>query len=538
MRERTVPAGRATLCVVALLAAAGSRVEAQAERAVFLARVGGDTLAVETMSRTMTSAEALLRIRTPVLTVRQRVMISAANVVAKVTTLVGQGTRGDSALQRADLVFHGDSAVSHVEPMEGAAPIADRRIGVAAGAVPFMNLSGLSIELVLRRARALGGDSARVPILLAGGQTLTASVAWQGADSAIIALGNVTLRSHTDAAGRLLGAEVPSQRLLFERLAAASPAAAWRPALPAAVSYAAPEGAPYSATEVTIPARAGRLAGTLTMPAHARGARVPAVVLITGSGAQDRDESTPTLPEWRPFREFADTLSRRGIAVLRLDDRGVGGSAPPSPQATLVSEADDVRDAVAWLRRRSGIDPARIGLVGHSSGAAVAPMVAADDGRLRAMVLIAGPASSGRTISEYQIRFIFSDDTTLAPARRDSLLGVALRQADSAYATPGWLSQFGGYDPLLTARRVRTRTLVLHGETDRQVPVADATRLATAMRNAGNRMVTLRTFPRLNHLMVDDASGSPLRYGTLPDFHVRPDLRGALADWLAAALYR
>jgi uncharacterized protein len=94
-----------------------------------------------------------------------------------------------------------------------------------------------------------------------------------------------------------------------------------------APDYSAPNDAPYSAEEVRVTSPPGvGLAGTLTMPQHAAGARVPAVVMITGSGPQDRDEATPAIPGWRPFREIADTLGRRGIAVLRMDDRGVGGS--------------------------------------------------------------------------------------------------------------------------------------------------------------------------------------------------------------------
>ncbi|MDB4878573.1 MAG: beta-lactamase, partial [Gemmatimonadetes bacterium] len=207
------------------------------------------------------------------------------------------------------------------------------------------------------------------------------------------------------------------------------------------------------------------------------------------------------------------------------------------PAATMAAEAADVREVLAWLRARPEIDPARVGLVGHSSGAVVAPMVAADDPRLRALVLIAAPATAGRTISHYQIREIFARDTSLPPARRDSLLGVALRQTDSALAGgTAWLRHFASHDPLPTVRRVRAPTLLLHGETDRQVPVADARALDAAMRRAGNRRVTLRTFPRTNHLLVDDPSGNALEYGTLPSLRVIPALRGALADWLARTL--
>ena len=527
----------ALVLVAAVIALPSQAARAQQERAVFVSHIAADTLAVEVMTRDGRSATAALRFRTPLLRVQQAVRATSADIVEHVTTTVGQGARGDSAVQRAELTLFGDSARVHAGPGGGSPAIPDRTIAVPAGAIPFLNLSGLSLELILRRAHTLGGDSVAIPVLITGAsRPYVASVVRIAAgDSALVILAGVTLRTRTDAVGRFLGAVVPAQRLMIERLPGDASVAAWTGA-PAPVSYAAPAGAPYRAIDVTVPAHAGVLAGTLTIPPHAASARVPAVILITGSGPQDRDESTPGLERWRPFRELADTLSRRGIAVLRLDDRGVGGSAPASPGATLVDEAADVRDAVAWLRARPDIDPARVALLGHSTGGAVAPMVAASDPRLRALVLIAAPASTGRQVSEYQIRHIFSEDTTLAPGRRDTLLRVALHQADSAFAAPGWLHFVGDYDPLPAARRVRAPTLVLQGETDRQVPVTDAARLAAAMREAGNRMVTLRTFPRMNHLMVDDPSGSTLHYDALPDLHVRADLRGVLADWLAQAL--
>jgi pimeloyl-ACP methyl ester carboxylesterase len=528
---------RFVLVAAALAAApaATTPLHAQApERAVFLVRLGNDTLAVEHASRSGLQVEGRLLLRAPVVRIGQQVTLTDSSTVERVVTTVGLGARGDSVQQRAELSFHGDSAVSHVVDTRATAPIADRRIKVATGSIPFVNLSGLSLELILRRARALGSDTARVPVLLLGGQALTATVARVGADSAIVTIGGVALRARTDALGRLLGASVPTQQVVFERLAEDSPAGAWRPR---PVSYAAPAGAPYTAEEVTVRTPAGlKLAGTLTVPAHRAGTRVPAVVLITGSGAQDRDEGTPLLGQWRPFREFADTLSRRGIAVLRLDDRGVGDSDAGPSTATSEDYAEDIRAALAWLRTRPEIDPGRLGLVGHSEGGIIAPMIAAGDARLRGIVLIAGTASRGRDIIAEQRRYLFDRDTTLAPRRRDSLLVAATREADSAYAAPGWMHFFAGYDPLPTARRVRVPTLILQGETDRQVPVAEARQLAAAMRAGGNTRVTLRTFPNMNHLLVDDPIGNPMGYKNLPSLQVRKDLLGVLADWLAKTL--
>jgi dienelactone hydrolase len=522
--------------VLSLFALFAPALHAQSpERAVFLVRVGPDTVAVERASHDGARFEGHLLMRTPPLRIRQEVTIADSSRVERAVTLIGNPARGTATPRRAELIFRGDSAMSHVVDSGSATAIPDRRFQVTPGAIPFVNLSGLSLELILRRARALGGDTARVPLLLLGGQSLAASVVRSGSDSIVILLGGVAIRAHTDAEGHLLGARVPAQGVAFERLPADA-AASWSPVK--VVSYDAPAGAPYAAEEVRVRTPAGlSLAGTLTLPSGRRGAKLPAVVLITGSGPEDRDEASGLLsPEYRPFRDIADTLARRGIAVLRLDDRGVGGSDTGPVDATSADLADDVRAAVSWLRRRPEIDPARVGLVGHSEGGIIAPMVAASDPRLRGIVLLAGTASRGRTIADAQIRALFERDTTLPPARRDSLLALALRQADSAYAAPGWLHWFVDYDPLPTARRVHVPTLILQGETDRQVPASEATKLAAAMRGAGNRRVTARTFPRLNHLLLDDASGDVRGYGTLTDLRVRRDVLGALADWIAQTL--
>jgi uncharacterized protein len=507
----------------------------QSERAVFLIRHAADTLAVETMSHDGSRFDGALRLRTPVVTLGQLIALTDSGTVWQIVTTVSAGARGDSLVQRGVLTIFGDSAFSHVEDKRATSAQPDRYIKLPAGAVPFVNLSGLSVELMLRRARALGGDTAHVPILLVGGQSVTASVVRLGTDSVVLSLGGVQLRARTDRVGRFLGAVVPSQDVVFERLPGDSPVAAWRPTI---VTYDAPAGAPYTADEVKLRTPAGlTLAGTLTIPTHAVGARVPAVVLITGSGPQDRDEGSPTLPQWRPFREIADTLSRRGIAVLRLDDRGVGGSDAGPITATSADFADDIRAALAWLRTRPDVDPRRLGLVGHSEGGIIAPMVAATDSSLHALVLIAGTASRGGAILEAQRRYLLSRDTTLSAAKRDSLLTLAAAATDSAARLPGWMHFFVTYDPLSTARRVRVPTLILQGESDHQVPVAEARTLAAAMREAGNAHVTLRTFAGMNHLLVQDPVGDPLRYLELKDFHVRKELLGTLANWLAGEMH-
>jgi uncharacterized protein len=521
------------LVVLALIPAATHAQQGDAS-AVFLIRRGVDTLAVERATIGPRHAEAVLRVRTSPQQVRQLVETDASGAAQHMITLVGRGARGDSAAKQLEITVDGDSGTAQPFDAAAPAPLPAQRIAVPHGAVPFVNPSGLSVELMLRRARAIGGDDATVPLLIGNGTSVRATVHRVGADSVTVNIGGVILRARTDAEGRFLGAVVPAQGVVFERLPGDARAASWAPAAP---SYAAPAGAPYTAEDVTLTTRAGiRLTGTITVPKSRRGARRPAVVLITGSGSQDRDEATPAVPEYRPFREIADTLSRRGIVVLRLDDRGSGGSDAGPPTATTADFADDIRAAVAYLRTRSEVDPARVGLVGHSEGAIIAPLVAVEDARLRAIALLEAPSERGRLILAEQQRMLLGSDSTRSPAERDSALARAARTTDSLVKEPGWLKWFAEYDPLPAARHVRTPVLIVQGETDKQVSARQARELADAMRAAGNQRVTLRMFPRMNHLMLDDPSGDPRGYATLSTKTLRRDMLGVLADWLARTL--
>jgi alpha-beta hydrolase superfamily lysophospholipase len=260
------------------------------------------------------------------------------------------------------------------------------------------------------------------------------------------------------------------------------------------------------------------------------------VVTISGSGPQDRDEAIPGLRGFRPFRQVADTLSRHGIAVLRLDDRGTGSSTGNHATATSADFAVDVRAAVAWLRARPEIDPARVALVGHSEGGLIAPMVAAEDPSLRAIVLMAGPAQTGRQILRFQLGNAVRRDTSLSGVRRDSALAAVDATIDSLGRAQPWIRFFLDYDPLATARRVRVPTLILQGATDLQVTAEQAESLERVMRAAGNRQVTRHTVPEANHLFLQDANGSPAGYGALPTRHVRPDVLALLLQWLQRAL--
>jgi dipeptidyl aminopeptidase/acylaminoacyl peptidase len=302
------------------------------------------------------------------------------------------------------------------------------------------------------------------------------------------------------------------------------------------VDYGPPPGAPYTAQDVTVHTASGlSLTGTLTMPSAHRGP-VPAVVTITGSGSEDRDERAPTLPGYRPFWQVADTLARRGIATLRLDDRGVNGSSAGSRDATSADFADDIRAGLAYLRGRPDIDGTRLALVGHSEGAMIAPMVAATDPRLKGIVLLAGQAYTGGRVLAQQQRQAADNASWLTPAQRTAAMAASAQATDSLAAHSAWLRFFIAHDPLPTARRVRVPVLILQGETDQQVSPEQADTLAAAFRAGGNADVTERKFPNTDHLFAADSVGDWAPYTALPSLAVRPEVLDAVADWLALHL--
>jgi uncharacterized protein len=528
--------GRQAILAAAMLASAYAASPAPAraqvaQQGAFVIVIGTDTFAVENFTRTAARLDGELTGRAIGRVVYSATLGRAATIGTMTMQAWPAGMPADgSPMQEARLTLEADSAIFE---SSGAAGSATQRLATPPDALPFLNPSFLLTEQIVMRARAIGGASATVPLLLLqGGHTVNATVSWPAEDSAVVTLAGVEMRVHVGADGRMLGAAVPAQRLTVTRVDGAhvTPVAVEPP------DYSAPDGAPYTALPVNITTPAGHtLAGTLTLPPG--GERAPAVVTITGSGAQDRDQALPMLPGYRPFRQVADTLSRRGIAVLRLDDRGFGESTGSFAGSTSADFADDIRAAVAWLRRRPEIDGDRIALVGHSEGGLIAPLVAVTDTALAGIVLIAGPAHTGRRILEFQQRYAIEQTESIPAAARDSAFDAAQAQMEALAARQPWLAWFLEYDPLATARLVhRTPVLVLHGETDRQVTMEQAAGLADAFRASGNPDVTVRVLDGVNHLMLRDPDGNPATYGALEDRSVVPEVLGELADWLVARL--
>ncbi len=307
------------------------------------------------------------------------------------------------------------------------------------------------------------------------------------------------------------------------------------------------EGA-YDAEEVTFESEGITLAGTLTTPKGE--GPWPGVVLITGSGAQDRDENSPGPGGLKLgiFRTIADSLTRRGIAVLRYDDRGVGGSGGSLADAGLSGLVADVGAAVSRLRTSSGIDESRVGLIGHSEGGIIAPIVASRDPEIAVIVLMAGTAAPiDSVVLEQSIEAALAaggDSADVERARESTLrLMDAIREGrepEDTDLSPGmqkWLREHIEHDPIATIKQVSVPVLVVNGGHDIQVFPEHARRLGAALEQAGHPDYEVRIFPDLNHLFAV-SRGEGLAEYVDPDAEVDPAFLSYMADWLVARLVR
>ena len=319
---------------------------------------------------------------------------------------------------------------------------------------------------------------------------------------------------------------------------------------------------PYRTEAVSYPNPASglKLAGTLTLP-EGQGP-FPAVVLITGSGTQDRDE---TIFGHKPFLVIADALTRKGLAVLRVDDRGAGGSERGAPDsAGIPAFATDVAAGVALLRARQDIDPARIGLLGHSEGGQVAPLVASEDPRLAFLVLTAAPGVDGTQLMLAQNRAIYAanglpddqvdiivknraawfeavrgaKDTDEARARLTAVLdrqGLSAtspeRKGAMALTSPGF-RYFLSANPADALAKVKAPVLAIGGSKDLQID-AKANLAAIKAALANNQDVTIREFPGLNHLLQTADKGLVVEYGQIEET-IAPSALSTIVDWTVA----
>lgn len=279
------------------------------------------------------------------------------------------------------------------------------------------------------------------------------------------------------------------------------------------------------------------LVGTFAKPDDAPGARWPVVLLLSGSGAQDRDGSRVELPGYAPFRDIADSLVRAGLAVLRLDDRGTGASGGRFAGATTFDFANDAAAALRWLRAQPDVDARNIALVGHSEGALVAMLAASADDSVAALVLLGAAARTGRELARWQrTAVVTGDGAAFPPGERAGVLARAEHEAEQAASRDRWLRVWFDLDPRVVATKVRAPTLLLHGANDRQVPASDAESLAVALRAGRAREVEVHRFPSTNHLFLVDADGDPRGYVRLSERRVRADATRSITDFLSRVL--
>jgi pimeloyl-ACP methyl ester carboxylesterase len=304
------------------------------------------------------------------------------------------------------------------------------------------------------------------------------------------------------------------------------------------------------------------LAGTFT---HPKGeGPFPSVLLIAGSGPQDRDES---LANHRPFLLIADALTRKGIAVLRYDKRGVGKSTGNPDTATTLELAADSKAALAFLKSRKEVDGARIGLLGHSEGAIIAPYLAGHSREVRWLVLLAAPATTGEQTLLNQSELIgraggLSDEqldaslgfdrAAYALVRREkdpnvlaeklvelvkkTGLDVALPptalETQLRMLTSPWFRFFLDYDPLPNLKSVNCPVLALYGQKDLQVSAkANLPLLQKALHDSMNTQAETRELTELNHLFQHAYTGTPAEYAAIEETF-SPEALTLIVDWV------
>lgn len=302
------------------------------------------------------------------------------------------------------------------------------------------------------------------------------------------------------------------------------------------------------------------LSGTLTRPEAE--APVPGVVLVAGSGPSDRNA---TIMGHEPFRVLADALTRAGVAVLRFDERGVGASSGSQAGATSADLAEDVRAAVETLAEQEGVDNRRVGILGHSEGGLIAPMVATQSDRVAFLVLLATPGLPGDVILSDQLdRYIRERGgnrrmRALQQGTQERIFEVLKQDADSSAIASDlrkimiqaegidgnetidreierlmdpWLRFFITHDPRTTLRKVDVPTLALAGAKDQQV-AADTNQaaIAEALNADEKSTVTIRTLDGLNHLFQTADTGSPSEYGRIEETF-NPGAIDVIVDWL------
>ena len=293
---------------------------------------------------------------------------------------------------------------------------------------------------------------------------------------------------------------------------------------------------------VIIPAVGFNIGGTITRP-KAAAARVPAVILIAGYGVSDRDGFVAGIAT---LGQLAGAVADAGFLAVRYDKRGFGQSGGRAESATLQDYSEDIRAVVRWLRTRKDVDPDRIAVIGHDDGAWVALQAAANENRIAAVVSIAAPASTGAALVLAQQQAAL-DQLKLSAAEREKRIALQTQIQEAVLTGKGWESippelrrqadtpwfqSLLLFNPATVVDDIRQPILFVHGDLDRQVPVAHVTQLSDIARSGRSRAVDVVTVRGVNHLLVPAITGDVQEYLNLTDRSVSTDVRNAVTGWL------
>lgn len=308
------------------------------------------------------------------------------------------------------------------------------------------------------------------------------------------------------------------------------------------------------------------LAGTLTLP-KVSSRKPPVVILISGSGPQDRDEN---FMGHRPFLVLSDYLTRNGIAVLRYDDRGVGESTGNFEQATTEDFSADVLSAIDFLKNRTDIDVENIGLIGHSEGAIIAPKVANNSDDLAFIIMLAGTGTSGKEVSlqqamdyrnfpvddEEQYKAYVKEAINIAASEKDS--AVVKKELESFYQTSEvlasilppnidkeefienlvksrtnpWIRYFYNYDPAQEIKRINIPALALYGSNDTQVPPKYHMKaVKEALKESDSKNYEVLLMDGLNHLFQESKTGNISEYSQIEQT-ISPQVLDKISSWI------
>lgn len=317
-----------------------------------------------------------------------------------------------------------------------------------------------------------------------------------------------------------------------------------------------------------------QFAGTLTLPK--KEGKFPAVILISGSGQQNRDSE---ILGHKSFLVLSDYLTRNGIAVLRYDDRGVGQSKGDPSLSTSADFANDAAAAIDYLKTRMEINTKEIGVIGHSEGGMIAPMLAAKDKNIAFLVLLAGTGVAGDVllvdqnynigkeegmtesqledakVTNQTIYNIIKSDTDLSEIKKNLTaflqsttdktpesersskeeIAIAMKNEVNSLTIP-WFRYFISYNPKDNLKKVKCPVLVLNGEKDIQVSAdLNAKAIEKTLKDSGNKKVTVEIFPGLNHLFQHCTTCTVAEYGALEETF-SPEVLKTMSDWILQQL--